>query len=382
MARSYRAISSDSHLEISPDRWRSFVPEKYRDRAPRTIRLPNGGDAVLAENQPLRPIWAHNAGIPWDEWGYDNVKTFDGAVGAGGPEQRLREIDLDGVDAEILYPGAQSGPAMANRVADDEAYHAMVSAYNEFTTEEFMGAAPDRFFPAGVIPKRGVDGAIAELEHCKGLGLKVVALDAYPNGRVSPRPEDDRFWAAALDLEMPVSVHTTFSELREGGRDRDNRANALNLARRISTYGTKGGEIAATLAIHGVFDRFPRLQVFFAENQIGWIPTYLEQMDLIWERHRHYHERAQGLAPLSRPPSEIVKEHCLWGFMDNPSGVRQRHEIGVDHVLWSTDFPHDPCDWPNTARTVERNFAGVPEDEKHQMMVGNAVRFFQLEAAP
>jgi predicted TIM-barrel fold metal-dependent hydrolase len=105
-------------------------------------------------------------------------------------------------------------------------------------------------------------------------------------------------------------------------------------------------------------------------------------MDLIWERHRFYHERAQGLTPLERPPSELVKAHCLWGFMDNPVGVRLRHEIGIDKVLWSTDFPHDPSDWPHTQDTIAKNFVGVPDDEKQQILAGNAIRFFKLDALP
>jgi hypothetical protein len=105
MARVYRTISADSHLEIGPDRWRDRVPEQYRERAPRLIQLPNGGEAVFAEGQPLRPIWAHNAGIPWEEWGYDNTKHIATSPGAGSADQRLRELDVDGVDAEVLYPG-------------------------------------------------------------------------------------------------------------------------------------------------------------------------------------------------------------------------------------------------------------------------------------
>ncbi|MGH7844764.1 MAG: amidohydrolase family protein [Candidatus Binatia bacterium] len=375
MARAYRTISADSHLEISPDRWRDRVPARYRDRAPRVIRLPNGGDAILAENTRLLQLWAHNAGVPWEEWGHDNVKRYEEAVGSGTPEQRLRELDTDGIDAEVLFPGI-SKLEFLSAIGDDDAYFAVVAAYNEFLAEEYMDADPERFIPAGVIPKRGVDAAIAEMNHCAKLGLKAISLDAYPNGSLSIKPEDDRFWAAALDIDMPVTVHTMFSGMREGRQ----RAQGLNLARRISTYGTKAAPIATALAIHGVFDRFPKLQIFFAENQIGWIPNYLEQADLIWERHRFYHERAQGLKPLERKPSEIIKEHCLWGFMDNPIGVQLRHCVGVDKVLWSTDFPHDPSDWPNSQATIERNFAGVPEDERYLMLAGNAIRFFKLDA--
>ena len=373
MARVYRCVSADSHLEISPNRWRDRVPEQYRERAPRAIRLPNGGDAIIAENKPLLPLFQHNSGVPWEEWGHDRPRRWENSAGAGTPQQRLADIDLDGVDAEILFPGV-SGWGMWSGIADHDAYCAVASAYNEFIAEEYMAAAPDRFIPVGVMPDRGVARAIAELEHCKRLGLKAIALDAFPNGSLTPKPEDDEFWSAALDLDMPLTVHTQFSRMRDGRG-----GGGLDLARRISTYGVKAAPIAMQLAIHGVFERLPKLQLYFAENEVGWIPNFLEQADILWERQRFYHERMQGLKPLDRKPSEYVKAHCSWGFMDNRVGVELRHHIGVDHMMWSTDFPHDPSDWPHSQDVITRNFAGVPEDEKQAIVAGNAVRYFHLD---
>jgi predicted TIM-barrel fold metal-dependent hydrolase len=380
MARAYRCISSDSHMEISPNMWRDRVPAALRDRAPRTIRLPNGGDAIIAENQPMRPVWAHNVPIPFEDMGPDVPDTFEGKAGAGGSEQRLREQDVDGVDAEVLFPGV-SGQEMWNHIPDDAVYNAIVRAYNDFLTEDFMSLDRDRLLCMGIMPARGIDDALSELERCAKLGFKGVVLATYPSGKVRPSTDDDRFWARALDLKMPVTIHTQFlqqrSERRGGAAER-----GFDLARRISTYGVKAAPIAAAFALEGVFDRFPDLHIFIAENQISWIPGWLEQMDILWGRHRFYHERLQPLKPISRPPAECVKAHFSWGFMDNPVGVQMRHYIGVDKVMWSTDFPHDPSDWPHSQETIARQFAGIPEDEKYAMIAGNAVRFFHLDALP
>ena len=78
-------------------------------------------------------------------------------------------------------------------------------------------------------------------------------------------------------------------------------------------------------------------------------------------------------------PSEIACEHCYWGFNRNPAGVRiARQEMGVDKVMWANDFPHLESDWPNSRRVIEENFAGIPEDEKWKMTVGNAMKYFKL----
>ena len=97
-----------------------------------------------------------------------------------------------------------------------------------------------------------------------------------------------------------------------------------------------------------------------------------------YERHHHWAERLLGFEPLRRPPSEYIREHCLWGFQFDRVGVELRHKLGVDKLLWGSDFPHQESDWPESLKIIEKNFAGVPEDEKYQMICGNAVEFFRL----
>ena len=113
-----------------------------------------------------------------------------------------------------------------------------------------------------------------------------------------------------------------------------------DMVRRYANYAIRGGRNAMQMVFAGVFDRFPKLKIYFAETQIGWIPNWLEQMDYSYDRNRHWSERLLGMKPLMRQPSEYVREHCWWGVLLNPIGVRLRHEIGVDRIMWATDFPH------------------------------------------
>jgi predicted TIM-barrel fold metal-dependent hydrolase len=135
------------------------------------------------------------------------------------------------------------------------------------------------------------------------------------------------------------------------------------------------------LAFAGVFGRFPQLRVYWAETQIGWLPYCLSQIDDNYERDRHWAYRQWGLEPLKRKPSEYLRECNLWGFMRDPFGVRLRHEIGVEKVLWGSDFAHAAGDWPHSRKTVEETFVGVPEGERYAMLAGNAIEFFGLKEA-
>jgi predicted TIM-barrel fold metal-dependent hydrolase len=85
-----------------------------------------------------------------------------------------------------------------------------------------------------------------------------------------------------------------------------------------------------------------------------------------------------GLEPLKKPPSEYLREHCLWGFIYDPIGLRLRYDVGIDKIMWGSDFPHAAGDWPNSRRVLEDMFAGVPEDERKKILVSNAVDYFHL----
>jgi predicted TIM-barrel fold metal-dependent hydrolase len=391
MARQYRIVSGDSHLEIDSKWWVDRIPAQHRDRAPRLVRLADGGDAWLVEGRPLRAV-------PFDLYGgkgRDNWKPFgqsyETTPGTGSPQQRLAEQDRDGIDAEVLFPGI-SGPPLWRAITDDAAYLATVRAYNDFLAEEYCAADPDRLIGLGAIPWTGVNDAVAEMEHCARKGLKGIALGTFPNGKGYPTREDDRFWAAALDLDMPITVHEELdrSEKRAGPYIQypnapkemlEQISGIREFAGQVAKFGRLGAVNAVQLTMDGVFDRFPELKVFFAETQIGWVPFFFEMADTRYERHLPWAEELVNYAPLNRLPSEYIKEHCFWGFQHDRFGVLNRHHIGVDRVIWATDFPHQDSEYPNSMRLVDRDFAGVPEDEKTRMICANAVEYFHLDRA-
>ena len=207
-------LSSDGHLEVLPERWTPRMPAKYRVRAPRTIKLPDGGDAILVEGQapypaPFLDLRAGRTNETWQPFG----TTVEGTAGVGPPEQRLREQEMDGLLAEVIFPNMQVGPRLWRTLSDDDVYRASVRAYNDWLAEEYCAVSRDRLIGMGVIPWTNLVDAVAELEHCARLGLKGVNLGVFPNGKAYPTPEDDRFWAAAIDMRMPLTVHVAFDRL-------------------------------------------------------------------------------------------------------------------------------------------------------------------------
>ena len=133
----------------------------------------------------------------------------------------------------------------------------------------------------------------------------------------------------------------------------------------------------------GVFDRLPELEIFFAETRLGWVPFWMEEADYWYERHRHWAERLLHVKPLARRPSDYVRRHISFSVQHvERVALELRHHIGVNRIMFATDFPHIECDWPNTRPFAERLFAGVPAEESYAIAAGNMLRFFRLDDTP
>ncbi len=362
----------------------------------RSIAIAEDGTlAVLQEGQPLERLISNiSCGLPYEERRpFDPLpgENYESSPGTGSPEQRLREQDKDGVDAEVLFPG-NVGPGFWRGIGNDDAYKAVVRAYNDWLSEEYCSCSPERLIGVGVIPITNIDDAVAELDHCTKIGLKAVAIDNFPAGNRYPTAGDDRFWAAVVDLNMALTIHVEFGFPRRGrgqpvvagpsfkyARQTDPEHHVPDVIERFNKYGFRGSKQVVQMIWGGAFERFPKLKIYVAEVQIGWLPNWMDQMDNEYGRQQYWAERVLGLPRLSCMPSEYAREHCYWGFNRNPVGVRiARQEMGVDKVMWASDFPHLESDWPNSRKVIAENFAGVSEEELWKMTVGNAVKYFHL----
>ncbi|MGH7931253.1 MAG: amidohydrolase family protein, partial [Candidatus Binatia bacterium] len=327
MARSYRYISADSHFESPPEQWTHRVPKQYRDRAPRRIKLANGNDALVLEGHRLTYGGTSLYGGRSPETFDPTVMDYANTPGCGSAEQRLREQDQDGVDAEILFALGVRNPA----IRDKAAFTAIIRSFNQYMAEEYCAVDPDRLIGVGVLPNVAVEEDVAEMERCKRLGLKAVWLSTYPSGKNYPSLEDDRFWAAVLDMDMPLVIHTSFPA-HVGSRETSlfkypiepegEKRPPTDFVQRLARQGPfhTGCVEASQIVVAGIFERFPKLQIYWAENNVGWLPYFYEQMDHEYSVNRVWAERYLGLPRLKRLPSEYLRDHAHWGFFEDHVG--------------------------------------------------------------
>lgn len=362
MARTYELISCDSHLNEPPNLYIDRVAAKYRERAPRLERFEQG-HAWIIEGIPDPINFGMNvtAGLPYEKV---NAWMFFEDVRKGGydPAERLREMDMDRVDAEVLYPTPRLSYATLWHRDDPDFQIQLVRAYNDWLSE-YCSLAPDRLLGLAQIPTTGIEAAMAELERAAKLpGIRAAVLVTYPNGGLEITEEDDRFWARCQELGMPVNIHVTLMT----------RMPSENKNKLPGDMRFFDAPVRTMQFIFGdVFERFPDLKLVFAETDCGWVPYFKEQLD---DRYKRIHIYSK--LHLKKPPSAYFDSNVLFTYITDRYGVMNRHQVGLDSMLWSSDYPHIGADWPNSWTTIEEHFVGAPEAEKHQILAGNAAKLY------
>jgi len=209
MARTYKVIDADGHILEPLDLWDRYMDPAYRERAPRLIIGDNGKERLLVEGKilgnpkglgRLGAVGARDGSVPADTMMYK-----DGRPGGFDPHERIKDLDLDGIDAAFLYP---SIGLFSGAVQDPKLAAAMCRAYNRWLAD-YCKPYPDRLFGIAMLPMQSVDLAIEEMRFArKQLGMKGGFLRPNPyNGRMANHPDYDPFWAEAQELDFSIGFH-------------------------------------------------------------------------------------------------------------------------------------------------------------------------------
>ncbi len=364
--RRYKLISADGHLNGPGDIWTKRVSQKYLEMVPRVVSLPEG-DGWLCDGFEARGFgWEACAGRAPDqqsEWcRYEEIHP-----GGYDPKARVAEQIADGVDAELLFPmGFASGFIRGTK--DPDFHYEMVRAYNDFLSE-FCSYAPDRFVGAAMIPSRGVDQALAEIKRCQDLpGLGAWLLNCYPHGSAVMSEADEPVWALIEDIGKPLTIHIGITDRMPPAkmpvRGLPGTGHFYDAPKRMLEW-----------AFSGVLDRYQDLKIILAEVDCGWMPYFAEQADDNYLRHSFADLKDVKLRLL---PSEYMSQYFYPTFITDHYALANRHRIGVERMMWSNDYPHITSDWPYSWKTINASFAGIPPQEAHAILAGNAQRLLGL----
>jgi predicted TIM-barrel fold metal-dependent hydrolase len=352
------------------------------------------GGASVADYRPYLEARYHD---DFDAWLSTFENPFDDNVGEGASRnwdsaRRLSEMEADGVVAEVIFPntvppffpksslvlqppGASTG--------DLERRWAGLQAHNRWLAD-FCRDAPGRRAGIAQIMLHDVPAAVAEIhwaaEHLTG---GVLLPGAPPGSGVPPlyAPDYEPIWSACEEVGMPVNHHSGSAAPDYGEYPA---ASAMFLLE-VTWWAHR---TLWHLIFAGVMERHPDLQFVFTEQGTAWLPEELLRLD-------YYSGRLSGsggaggsqeakfgssLTKLSLKPSEYWARQCHLGssFIRRPE-VEMRHDVGVDRIMWGSDFPHLEGCWPFSRRHLRLAFAGVPEDEVRAMVGANAARVYGFD---
>ena len=371
-----RIISADDHLSETPDLWQSRLPQHLREKGPRFVTLPGGGNGwMMPGAEAPRPLGLDvMAGRKYDEYKASGVPWSEVRPGCYDPQARLADMDEGGVWATVLYPNVGLAFGGGRGFAGDwEMAIACLRAYNDHLAE-FCAVNPKRLCGAAVLPMDTVENAVAEVKRVgKRPGIRAVLVPVYPaDEKEWNHPDYEPLWNALDDHGLSISIHigekrgqkiTPWAMAHPGGVE-----TMINTI----TFGT--AESFAYLLWSGVFDRHPSLTVVSVESGIGWLAYFRERANNVYKRHRHWTHSV-----LKEEPGAYFGRNIFATFEEDLVGIRTRDVIGVETLLWSSDYPHTDTSWPHCRENIEEHFVGVSDADKRKVVSENAARVYGFE---
>lgn len=363
-------LSADDHVDMStlpPDLFQSRLAPRWREAGPKVVQ---GPDSMVweAEGRVLGL-----SGTRHNTVGMAYATTRAGREEDGfrpsTPALRLADMDVDGIYAQVIY-----GPPLGFPLQDPALQSATLSAFNDWSAE-FNSHAPERLCVLPILPVQDPSDATEELQRVAALGHRGAMFHVF---QATPLPWDaawDPLWSAAEETGLPISIHLG------GGMSLLKRQPGSWVMAAIATVSPlQLDEAFAGFVLGGTLDRHPRMKLVLTESGIGWLPYFLERLDLQYHKYFTAGYLKDGL--LSRLPSEIFHQQGMATFEEDRTGVSLIPRIGEDNVMWASDYPHPDSTFPNSRLEIEEAFAGLPESVKRKATRDNCAALYGFKLPP
>jgi predicted TIM-barrel fold metal-dependent hydrolase len=388
-------ISVDDHVMEPKDLWQNELPESLRERGPRVLREKvklsfKGGHYGFERNVDdgdWCDVWVFDdlvmptgllhapAGVPRDQQRNVAATYEDFRPGTYDQAERLADMDLNHVEAAINYPNIFprfAGQGFLERTDKDLALTCL-RIYNDWMIDEWCGGAgKGRLIPLTLVPLWDPALAAEEVRRCAAKGSYAIAFSENPSKLGVPSMytgEWDVLWQACEETDTSVSMHIgSSSSMPSTSAD-------APLATSMSLYAQNAQGSLCDWVFSGTLQRFPDLTIAYAESQVGWMPFQLERMDAVWRDGRG------GVDDVTVAPSEQVHGRVYGCVFDDLHGLINRDAVGLDHILFETDYPHSDGTFPHSRKIAHELFvaAGMDAEACYKVLRGNAIEAYGLQ---
>ena len=382
----YKCISADSHIDIvwlPDDLFISEAPANLKDKMPRAVAT-DDGKIWIADGSHLGCVGAaaldgeYKLYEPGLSYRLDKMEAMDffsdaaeGRFHPSNPELRVRDQEVDGVQAEVIYGilGVASGFSdAAGGVSDPDVLAAVYDIYNGWAAD-FCNNRTQRL--AGLACLSGHDPHIAaqQLRRAANLGLKGAEINVSRAVKPIYQKEWDVLWAAAAECDIPISFHTTGLPFRNPDESVKDEYRWITLGLMYSLFQLTGMEFLASILLSGACDRYPSFKFVLGECGVGWVPYVLHRID------QEYEDRLFHL-DLSMKPSEFWSRQGYTTFQDERLTPEVIQTVGESNILWGTDYPHVDGIWPDSQDFIKRNLGHLDQGTRSKIVCENAGKLY------
>ena len=378
----YSRVSADCHLDMPwmpPELFVSEARAEMKDRMPYVEDGPDGPQWVTKKGANFGLLNGVGPGgaklVPGQNKRVDIMAETgmfkDGEKGIqrpSDPHLRRKEMELDGVDAEVIFGILGS----ASRMQDPEAAIEMFRIYNDWL-KDFCSHYPDQHIGLACLPYGDIDAAVAEVHRCAKLGLRGLELSCSWDMEPMWHPCWDPLWEAVNEVELPLLFHTNPTTPPQAREQSSGLVRRAAMFTGVSAFQMGLIHIVAAIIGAGVFDRYPKLKIALGESGVGWLPYALDRMDFEFE------DRFRDL--MKKKPSEYWQEHCKATFQYDVIGpmlINTNNLLTEGSLMWGSDYPHTDGIWPESSKYIDEQFAGLTAAQIKKITCDNAVEFYGL----
>ena len=394
-----KIVSVDDHIVEPADTWTKRLPAKYRDVGPRLERLrvsnlkfdgmnysfdivdSNSSEGKLADfwcyedlRVPMRRIITA-VGFPPEERTMLPVTYDEMRPGCWDQAARIADMDANHTEASLCFPTFPRfcGQTFAE-AKDKELALLCVQAYNDFQVEEWCaGIGKDRLIPLIIVPMWDAELAAAEVYRNAARGVHAVCFSEVPHFLGLPSIHSgywEPFFRACAETQTVINMHIGSSSTMPATSPDAPAAVQATLSF------NQGMASMADWIFSGILPRYPDLKLAYSEAQMGWIPYALERARSVWKEFRGW---AFDPAIVTEEPEFYFRRQIYACFFRDDFGLKNITDIGVDNIVFETDYPHSDSTWPETEQFIRDMATELDDETLYKIIRGNAIKMLHLD---
>lgn len=352
-------FSADNHISLSEDIFYERFPAAMQERAPRVVR--DDGAWTLA--------FDGKAFLPKEFTAV--LKQYDPLAGSAtnDPEARRRELESDGIHRELAFPNALLG---LMGWPDKDVRELCFRIYNEHIAD-LQERSNGRFYGVGMVNWWDGEGCRRTLAEMKALGITTFWMPLKPGVGDDGKPIDYNspamypVWEAIEESGLPVAHHIGEAPLASPCRDN---GVLVGMVHNVAPF----REMFGRYIFGGILDRHPGLRIGWFEGGINWVPAAIQDAEHMYASLQHMADHE-----IDHEVAHYWNHHMYASFMVDPLGLDLLDRIGVDRVMWSSDYPHNESTFGYSEQSLAGVVDAVGPDAARKIVSTNVMTFLGLD---